>query len=646
MNRPRNPFRMRVSEPSESDETFVRLFSSDVLDMLEGQTDSFWDRPRIFRSAPGGGKTSLLRLFTPNSLLTVRALRDRSEESKKLFRKLKELGVLTESGPKVLGIYLSCARSLATLDDLNIDEAKRKRLLLALLNARIAIAALQGAMRLRGLRHPPISNLNAIEIRASIDATHLGLILPCSGSDLYNWACDVEKRVRDALDSFVTPTERLPGHDSLVMLDIIRPDFLWHHGEQVAERVLLMFDDVHNLTEKQRYLFLKELIELRAPIGIWVAERLIALSVKDLLADGAIVGRDHEGVLSLEAFWRGKDKRFESVVKSIADSRIREGKDIKIGSFEMCLQNSLESKEVQDRFFDISQTIAKRITERYYHQERYTKWIDKARENLRTPQEDAVHWKSIEIIINREQNRPTQLNLFSSSLEVDELNKRNDSSVRSAAEIFICKDFNIPYYYGISRLATIASSNIEQFLWLTCGLFEEAASASLLKEPISLSPKRQQEILKKAVEQRWNSLPQDLQHGHDTRNFLEALGLFAQSETYKPNAPYSPGVTGIAISMSDRDKLQEPKNLDNDPGLAQLSRVLKTCVAYNLLEVILDAKQGQKGGQRWMLLYFNRMLCVHFNLPLQYGGWRSKSLKELVTWIQGGFKPSQKEINF
>jgi hypothetical protein len=185
----------------------------------------------------------------------------------------------------------------------------------------------------------------------------------------------------------------------------------------------------------------------------------------------------------------------------------------------------------------------------------------------------------------------------------------------------------------------MASSNIEQFLWLAGNLFEESLSAAFLKQRTEIPPDRQQQILKRSVKERWNSLPQDVQYGRDVRNFLEAIGEFSKLQTNRPNAPYVPGITGIAITMSDRNKLQDAKQLDKDPGLAKLSRVIKTCVANNLLHAALDRKQGQKGEERKMLLYLNRMLCIHFDLPLGYGGWNKQSLPELVIWLNVGFKP-------
>ena len=123
MRNPRNPFRMRVSEKIASDTTFLRLFGSGVLDLIP-EEDTL-SQPQIFRSAPGGGKTSMLRVFTPSILVNLHANR-RSKEHKDLYAKLKGLGVVGDSGPKLLGVMLSCGKNYAALDDLLWMLAKRK----------------------------------------------------------------------------------------------------------------------------------------------------------------------------------------------------------------------------------------------------------------------------------------------------------------------------------------------------------------------------------------------------------------------------------------------------------------------------------------------------------------------------------------
>src|SRR5215813_1105362 len=75
-----NPFLDRMSERTTSDQEFVRLFSPKILERLAG--DAFAGAVHIFRSPPGGGKTTLLRAFTPTALRAfwnARYVQDMSE---------------------------------------------------------------------------------------------------------------------------------------------------------------------------------------------------------------------------------------------------------------------------------------------------------------------------------------------------------------------------------------------------------------------------------------------------------------------------------------------------------------------------------------------------------------------------------------
>jgi len=632
MREPRNPFRLRASEHIESNETFVRLFSPDVLDMLH--VDDLWDRHQIIRSAPGGGKTSLFRIFTPRSLLTIYALRTR-DHSKDLFRRLKDIGAVGDGGPLVLGLFLSCSQSYATLDDLNIDVTRKQRLLLSLLNARIALTALQGALLLKGLSYP--DNLEVIDIRPRDKETLLfGPELPKNGKDLYEWAKTLEKTVCDALDSFVPLSDSsLPGHDSLHALHFITANALQYNGLPVADRILLMLDDVHYLTASQRRFLLNEVIATRFPNTVWIAERLEALEFEELLSSGASNGRDYGQVIAIEDYWRrSASKQFARVVSNVADRRARDAKDVEIGSFTECLQDSLDGTEWQNQFVEGTKVVSRRVSDKAYGKARYIEWV-RERENISgTDREVAIAWRTLEILIERDQQKVQRT--FDFALGVEDLEHRDVSSVRAAAELFFCQEFKIPYYFGLPRLASMASSNIEQFLWLTGDLFEESVSAILLKKSGHLDPISQERILKKTIKQRWKSLPQQIKHGADVSRFLEAVGKFSKWETEKPNAPYAPGVTGIAILMMDREILNDRKATKNDPDLLRLSQILTASIAHNLVEVTLNQKCK---GQNWMVFYLNRMLCVHFGLPMQYGGWREKQLHELVSWVNRGFTP-------
>lgn len=626
----RNPFRLRASEHIESDETFVRLFSPEVLDMLSNP--DVWEHPQIIRSAPGGGKTSLLRLFTPSSLRTIHAHRTR-DYTKDLFSRLLSLGAMDRKGPIIVGVFLGCGHSFATLEDLDIDDGRKRRLFLSLLNARIVLATLRSIL---DLRQKDASHLPSILLeRNSSSPEIISTLKEFTGTALFDWAQEVERTICEALDSFLQLSEKqLPGHDSLIALSMLGTSKVLFDGTPVAQRILIMLDDIHLLTPKQRKWLLSVVISLRSSVNIWLAERMEALTVDELLSPGSPQGRDSNPPIDIEKYWSGsRINRFEKMVSSIADRRTRDARDVEIGCFADCLQDTLDGDEWDTTYTSGIKVVSSRVKERVGKNSKFDAWITERASASGTPREQLLGWRTLEILIEREY-RKTQQSLDFIEYDTFELAQKDSPDVRAAAELFVAREFKLPYYYGLSRLASLASSNIEQFLWLSGDIFEECVSAALLRKATHLAPASQERIFRKSIKAVWKELPQRVRYGTQVMRLLESIGGLAQWETEKPNAPYSPGVTGIAISMFEREKLQSALLKGSDKQLILLGEAIASCIAHNLLEIRLNQKCK---GQYWMVMYLNRMLCVHFGLPLQYGGWREKRLADLQSWMTKGF---------
>src|SRR5688572_30252681 len=175
----RNPFLLQASEHIEADLTFVRLFGPGTLELLKAEQAI---STKIFFSAPGGGKTSLLRLFTPGPLLELHRHRDVSD-CKELFERMKGLGAVDDYGPRVLGVFLSCDRGYVNLGDIGLDVVKQTRLLFALLDARIILAALRHALALkRANSDDQYARLQFKRPAVAVDFP--GLEFPCNGEQL------------------------------------------------------------------------------------------------------------------------------------------------------------------------------------------------------------------------------------------------------------------------------------------------------------------------------------------------------------------------------------------------------------------------------------------------------------------------------
>lgn len=206
--------------------------------------------------------------------------------------------------------------------------------------------------------------------------------------------------------------------------------------------------------------------------------------------------------------------------------------------------------------------------------------------------------------------------------------------MRNAARHFLRHELGAPIYYGKATLATASSWNVDQYVDVAGDIFEEmeAKVTGPRASPAALTTDRQHEIIKTAAKKRWQAMPRRLPQGYDARRLLEAAGIFCQSQTFRPTAPYAPGVTGFAITMEDRAKLID--GADTVPAqYKKLREVLASLVAHNEIAPRLDHRNK---GREYVVFFLNRLVGAHFDLPLGYGGWREKTIQELSQWLEYG----------
>jgi hypothetical protein len=636
----RNPFRLRRAESIDTDDAFLTLFEPGILEVMPQET--LWDSVHIIRSAAGGGKTSLIRMFTPSSLIALSRRGKSDLKTRELFQRMKDFDAVNDEGPAVLGVLLTCGPGYSMLQDLTIDQTRKTRYFFGLLNARITLAVMRGALEIRGLSFP--DGLSRIRIASSKETPSLQPItFPCTGQQLYEWAEQREAMLCESLDSLGPLKEAsLPGDDELYSLKLIEPGNITLDGSSIAKRVLLMMDDIHKLTAHQRGVLVSTVIDARSTVGIWIAERFEALSAQEMLSSGAEKGRDYGSTIEIESFWRGKHDKFEKLATKVATRRIEEATDTALSSFGSCLQETLAGAAWDQRFTTIAATVAKRVKAKYGTKDRFREWI-RLRESIEgTPQQRATEWRALEILIERELNKK-QKGLFDDQpLGEEELEQKDDSSLANAAELFLAREFQLPYYFGGDRIARLASLNIQQFLGLAGEVFEEATAAELLRRTVALSPERQHAIMKEMAKQLWDEIPRKVRHGRALRQFLESVGTFSRAYTYRPTAPNDPGVTGTAIRMTERTQLFDAAGAPTkvNDGMVRLGEMLASALSHNLLVAQLDYNCKQ---EKWMLLNLNRLLCVHFDLPLGYGLYKERPLKTLIQWLDRPYVESSGE---
>lgn len=629
-----NPFLERMSERTTSDLDFVRLFSPKILEKLA--EDAFKGGVHIFRSAPGAGKTTLLRAFTPSSLRGFWTAR-RSPELIESFQKLVSRGVLDDQDtPQFLGVLLSCASGYADLPP--GADIKQEGLFRALLDCRVVLRTLRSVSTLVGVNTP--EKLDTIKLEYTEQSRDLkGIPRLSNARELINWAEQHEQSVYARLDAFSEHGDsEMPVHFQFEGPLWLQSVIFIVDGRPVASKRLLMIDDLHKLRRTQRALLIDELTIQRSIIPIWLAERTIALG-DSLLSQGVRQGRDiHE--YALEDMWSGPKgtHQFATFAQSILDRRMLIQDVVASNSFSQCLRGELVLDEIRLEVDKGIQAFRENV-QRHENNIRYSEWLARAEQRSSEASiESLVELYVTRILLARDESK-RQLTL-DMALSAEELDDRDNSQVRGAAEIFMHEELKIPYYFGLDRMCVMASANIEELLSLSAALYVGMQNKQVLRKPEpTLTPLEQEKLLKDAAKRKREFIPKSHTEGLRAQRLLDSIGVFCREKTFTPNAPYAPGVTGVRLSQGELNRLlSAPRALAEKSTL--LRKVLAECSAENLLLAKPSASTASRDGGT--VFYLNRTLCAHYDLPLQLGGWQDITAVEMIDWMERGLTPSRR----
>ena len=628
-----NPFESRASEHLRDTHQFVSTFSQGIIDLLPS---AIWDRLLVIRSSPGAGKTSLMRIFSAE---TLRWIGDRYAPSDPLRRLLTRRNVLAKTGtPLKLGILLNLEGDYKSIIDLPLDELDRHRLFLRLLNARLTTSIVKWSLLVTGYRYPDDTMLfrfdsSEAETRTQIALERMGG--PC-GVDLLIYARETEIQLLRLLDAVlnVELNTGIEGHSGLYVLDVLEQSKIIVDNKVLELQPLLMFDDGHTLNRAQRDILLSNLRQRRDVVARWYSERFEAVSDQELLQGSGSEGRDYVEIDIDHIARKGSGRQYTSGRhnKVLTDVALRRAAPVlnnyahESRPFFDLIDNPQDEPLLADRE-TIIQQLRSRVMAAAGTGGRYESWFAAAE---RLSGRAAAHrWREIEILIARDKNR--QLELFSEVLNAGQLDERSSSALREAARLAVAKEYKLPYYGGRIDLLSLGTYNIEQFLNLCSVLFEELLlDVSLGRKP-HLTVARQDELLRSASERYWVSIPRTVPNGRDVRALVAEIVKIAVFENNRPTMPYPPGVTGTALLMTERDRLLDPKFREANKASDRLFRALASAVSYNVLTADLDRSVKQN---RYMVLYINRLLCPRFNLPLGRGGFRERSLRQMLEWLR------------
>ena len=403
------------------------------------------------------------------------------------------------------------------------------------------------------------------------------------------------------------------------------------NGQKLTKHILIMFDDAHLLEDWQRELLLEELKRHdQTAFASWVAMRMRALEPAVVISESAHPNREEFESVQLDQWGT---LNITPWLLDIGERRALRA-EREVLSFEGCLADTLDTE------FDRSTLVAVADSEREFvyelarpYGELFSDWLSRREEEVLElpPIDKATRWAQLQIVMQRRIQNPQREFTFA-PLPYSQIESAG-SGTSDAATMFLSHRNGLPYLYGAKQVALLASSNVDQFLAISASLFELLLNSGIVgrSRRRQLPPSAQHKLILAESSKYLEDLPSRVPLGRDVANLVTGIASLCRRETWRPNVPITPGVTGISIQNSERDALVEAARSD-DGAERRLVKALASAVAHNALSLRPTNRQRDENRT---VFYLNRLVCPAFGLPLGFGGYKPRRVAELLDWMNG-----------
>lgn len=616
----KNPFLSKNSEQQMGEEQFLSLFDCTALQIVSGEN---LEKVSFVSSSPGAGKTSLFRAFSPDVLSKIV-----SPASNNLYkgvrRQMERLGAIENGRVVLASAALSCARGYTIIDEM-FQNGRRKQIFFALLNYRIAISLLKSIGHLLELEPKDYGQVRFAQIPQEMasDEAHFQ-----NGKSMYDWACQGERELCKYLDSERdAPYEVSFVHTTLLVLKLFEPKNILVNEEPYFQNVLIIFDDFHKLTDNQKDIITEAVYTLKTSIGVWLGLRLEGFRDEHLISMDGSLNRDYNPNIVIDNYWPKKKGAFYGMLEEIADRRVKAAGLEGYSKFSDCISEELEGIKYEKAWNHFSKLEREKIERDLEASSIYSEiisYID-GQKDMRAS-DRAIWYECIAIQENRRAAKEQMSLYLGEKVTLADFGAFVGKN-RDAAEYYVCRREGIPFYYGMGSLKILSSYNVEQFLYFAGAYFDCCRVKSLehrRRPKRKLSAEEQGKILEAAARQKWADMDYRYTNIKGIKAFLDNIaGLCIQSRDAEQAAYAGGSYTGIGVQKAVLHQCL------SDSNCAGLVKILGACLASKYLE------RRDIQDENMVLFYLNRWLCVHYGLPLAYGGWAKCNMRRLISFCGG-----------
>lgn len=616
----KNPFQIKRLEHADPAATFLQLFNCSALKIINPNA---FRNVTFFASSPGAGKTTLFKAFSAEILHYVCSQPPRSPLGSDLRTYMEGAGAISGREVKLLSCSLSCARNYELLEEM-FENGQRASILFALLNCRISIAFIRNIAVLAdykdeeeysGIRFAKVPD-EMVSIKDDISDGYL----------LFRWACRQERKLCKYLDGNDTaPLDWEFLHTTLLLLKVFEPQNIEVNGCYPFDHSLIIFDDFHKLALRQQEQIVDALYTLRPNVAIWIGQRLEGLSNHQIVSPDGGLQREYNGWYVLDEYWYQNRPSFRTALVDIANRRVQMANLPEIEEFHSCLASKIDEKRHYAAIEAGLRSLQKELSAIPRVKDKYSDVFNRlAQMTCPSRLEQAIYYQCLKIKLLREDEGQMSLYLGETvSWEEFEVFYSKNST---AAEYYFCYNNKLPYYFDLEKLRYLASNNIEQFLYFSAGLFERSRAQSLGKKSSGrymLDAEKQDKFIREAAEKKWQDMNYRYVDARYIQAFLNNISMLCTPTRDAGKNSYGGGArTGIAVETSElhQESFKKSKYYD------KVMDVLGRCVASNYLE----KTRVTQSARDYTVFYLNRWLCVHYELPLGYGGWKALSLAQVA----------------
>lgn len=615
---PKNTFLMKQTEKWDSENAFISILSPQLLKYING---GFLDKNVIFSSTPGGGKTTLLRTFSPEILNEIQASYQ-NEENRDIFQMLKSMDALDENHVKVLSITVFCARENYSLIEDVYDDGKSIPIFFALLSLRVIRKAIDALLICHQLDKKDMKKIYFAHIPQEYKVM-VGESF--TADEIYEWSLKEERELCKAIENMDESINANLQFNNLSVFKLFENGNLIYDHQVINKKIIIMFDDVHALTKRQREHLRNAIFRLRPKAAVWMTERSVALDDDEIFGTEGKIHREYE-IINIDRQIHGNRQTFYKALEDVANRRVAliyNGEKLN-DRLETGLENIGKS-----RLNSIIEKIRKKIDPYCSGREKYQNLYEhiEAQTDLDTLTR-AKYWRVFQIMIVQQEKKSQYTFDFTPAYGIQDFVKAY-KQYQYVAEYYISLEYGLPIYWGMNTLSKLSSGNVEQFLDFAGEIFEYRIALDILpksRKKKMITALEQENAIKKCADEKWEDILRNFSFGMEVQTFLQGIANIGVENLKMMSASYGGGTyTGIGFRSHEFQKLLEGDKYQ------RFLLILKSCVANNLLNC-QEIRQGDKGEIN-KVFYLNRWICVKFNLPLDYGGWKPLNAENALELI-------------